>query len=340
MPVNKKQLLRMIRFVAELRRNAYPNATTFTRKLRELDLDENLNLGCSERTVMRDLETLRGDFHAPIAFSQENNGYYLTNSCWELKVPFLDDDMVMAAMLGAQLAEKIMPSPVREQIRDAVDNSIADNNSELLDQTYIETLLVASGVKTAIAPAIFGTVFQAWRERRVLRLAYRKGDSGEVTEREFEPHIVACHKGNWYLKGVDRAEEKKVIVLAIFRIERAELTGRTFEIRKDILKQTKKEGLFDYPKIENIRVRCAKEIAYYLYEQQRTRKLVIAPQPDGSLVVTLPPSPETEAVRWILGEGGSVEVLEPAWLREKICTLAKKTAEVNRVRRKMSCLPN
>lgn len=62
MPINK--LLRLIRFVAELRRNAYPNAATFARKLRELDLDENLNLGCSERTIMRDLETLRGDFHA------------------------------------------------------------------------------------------------------------------------------------------------------------------------------------------------------------------------------------------------------------------------------------
>lgn len=330
MPINKKQLLRMIRFVAELRRNAYPNAATFTRKLRELDLDENLNLACSARTVMRDVETLRNDFAAPISFSTENNGYFLTNSCWELKVPFMDDEMVMAAMLGAQLAEKIMPSPVREQIRDAVDNSIADNNSELLDRTYIETLLIVSGNKTCIAPEIFGTIFRAWRERRVLRLVYRKGDTGKVTGREFEPHIVACHKGNWYTRGVDRANGK-VIVLAIFRIEKAELTERTFEIRKDILTQTRKEGLFDYPKIENIRVRCAKEIAYYLYEQRRTKKLVITPQEDGSLIVVLPPSPEQDAIRWILGEGGNVEVLEPHWLREKVREKALKAAELNRI---------
>ncbi len=329
MPVNKKQLLRLIRFVAELRRNSYPNAASFTRKLRELDLDENLNLACSERTVMRDLETLRNDFHAPISFSPEENGYYLTNRYWELKVPFMDDDMVMAAMLGAQLAAKIMPSPVREQIRDAVDNSIADNNSELLDQTYIETLLIASGGKTSIAPEIFGTVFRAWRERRVLRIVYRKGDTGEVTEREFEPHIVACHKGNWYAKGVNRAD-KKVIVLAVFRIGRAELTARTFEIRKDILAQTRREGLFDYPKIGNIKVRCSKDIAYYLREQCGAKKLDITPQEDGSLVVILPPSPEIEAIRWILGEGGNVEVLDPRWLREKIRDRALKTAELNR----------
>ena len=330
MPVNKKQLLRMIRFVAELRRNSYPNAASFTRKLRELDLAENLNISCSERTVMRDLETLRSDFHAPISFSQEENGYYLTNRYWELKVPFMDDDMVMAAMLGAQLAEKIMPSPVKERIRDAVDNQIADNNSKLLDRTYIETLLIASGGKTAVSPEIFGAVFRAWRERRVLRLAYRKGDTGEVTEREFEPHIVACHKGNWYVKGVDRAD-KKVIVLAIFRVQKAELTDLEFEIRKDILERTRKDGLFDYPKIADIKVKCSQDIAYYLYEQQKAKKLAITPQEDGSLIVVLPPSAEAEAIRWILGEGGSVEVLEPRWLREKVCSLARKTAEINRV---------
>ena len=330
MPINKKQLIRFIKFVAEMRKNAYPNATTFSRKLQELDLNENLNISCSERTVMRDLDTLRRDFNAPISFSQENNGYFLTNPYWELKVPFMDDEMVMAAMLGAQLAGKIMPSPVREQIRDAVDNSIADNSSNLLDQTYIETLLVASCGKTTILPEIFGTVFQAWRERRMLHLVYQKGSTGEVSERDFEPHIVAYHKGNWYIKGVNRADGK-VSVLAVFRIQKAEISLRTFEIRKEILKQTEKEGLFDYPKIENIKVKCSQDIAYYLYEQRKAKKLDITPQEDGSLLVVLPPSPEMEAIRWILGEGGNVEVLEPQWLREKICALAKKTAKVNRV---------
>ena len=330
MPVNKKQLMRLIKFVAEMRKNAYPNASTFARKLREMDLNENLNISCSERTIMRDLDTLRKDFDAPIVFSPEHNGYCLTNQYWEFKVPFLDDDMVMSAMLGAQLAEKIMPSPVRERIRDAVDNSIADNNSELLDRTYIETLLIASGAKTSITPEIFGTVFQAWRERHVLHLTYRKGSTGEVTERDFEPHIIAYHKGNWYLKGVNIADDK-VIVLAVFRIERAEITQFEFKIRKDILEQTRRDGLFDYPKIENIRVKCSKDIAYYLHEQRKAKKLGITPQEDGSLIVVLPPSPEQEAIRWILGEGGNVEVLEPQWLREKICTLAKKTAEINQV---------
>ena len=70
---------------------------------------------------------------------------------------------------------------------------------------------------------------------------------------------------------------------------------------------------------------------YYLYEQRKAKKLVIAPQEDGTLILTLPPSPEQEAIRWILGEGGNVEVLEPLDLRQKIHDLAVKTAEANSI---------
>ena len=151
MPVNKKQIMRMVKFVAELRRNTYPNATSFTKKLRNAELMENLNIACSERTVMRDLEVLKRDFHAPIRFSQENNGYFLENQYWEFQVPLQTNEAIMGAMLGARLAEDIMPSPVKEQIHNAVDETITNNNSEFFDRTYLESLLVAALV---IAPFV------------------------------------------------------------------------------------------------------------------------------------------------------------------------------------------
>ena len=319
----------MVKMVADLRKNLYPNANTWVKKFEALDRDENLNIACGKRTVMRDIDSLRKDFNAPIEYSSEHNGFYLTNPYWEFQVPFFDDEMIMSAMLGAQLAGEFLPSPLKEQIQNAVDNQIADNNSELLDQTFIETLLIASETKTTTSPEVFGSVFQAWRERRILMLTYHKGSTGVISKRKFEPHIVAYYRGSWYVKGVDLTDGK-VITLAIFRIQKAEILSETFEIRREILQETKRNGLFNYPKIENIKVKCAAEIAYYLYEQRKAKKLVIEPQPDGSLIVTLPPSPEQEAIRWILGEGGNVEVLEPAVLRQKIHDLAVKTACVNK----------
>ena len=96
MPTNKKQLLRMVKMVADLRKNSYPNANTWVKKFEALDRDENLNIACGKRTVMRDIDYLRKDFNAPIAYSSEHNGYYLTNPYWEFQVPFFDDEMIFA----------------------------------------------------------------------------------------------------------------------------------------------------------------------------------------------------------------------------------------------------
>ena len=169
MPTNKKQLLRMVKMVADLRKNSYPNANTWVKKFEALDRDENLNVACGRRTVMRDIDYLRKDFNAPIAyapieFSSEYNGFYLTNPYWEFQVPFFDDEMIMSAMLGAQLAGEILPSPVKEQIRDAVDNQISANNSELLDQTFenlplIATLYGYSDVETYSSTLNFHTTY-------------------------------------------------------------------------------------------------------------------------------------------------------------------------------------
>jgi predicted DNA-binding transcriptional regulator YafY len=330
MPINKKQIFRMLKMVSDLRSNSYPNANTWVQKFKDLDLKENLNIACGLRTIMRDIDSLRKDFNAPIEYSSEQNGYYLTNQYWEFQVPYFDDGIITSAMLGAQLAGEILPSPIKEQIRNAVDNQLSTNNSELLERTFIETLLIASGTKTTTSPEIFGTVFQAWRERKTLALTYQKGGASEVSVRHFEPHIVAYHKGNWYTKGVE-LKDNKVITLAIFRITSVKMLSVVFEARKDILQETKRNGLFNYPKIENIKVKCSSNIAYYLYEQQKAKKLTIEVKEDNSLIVTLPPSPEQEAIRWILGEGGNVEVLEPLYLREKVYNLALKMADVNKV---------
>lgn len=329
MPINKKQVIRMIKFVAELRKNSYPNAASFVRKLREADLQANMNISCSERTIARDLEVLRNEFNAPIEFSPENNGYYLTNQYWNFQVPVQAEEAIIGALLGARLVEDIMPSPVKETIKAAVDDALTTQGTDFFDEAYLESLLIASACKTIPEPAVFEKVFQAWRTQRRMNLTYKKGiGDRELSERIFDPHIIAFHNGNWYTKGVDQTNNK-IIVLAIFRIQKAQFAPQHFDLDKKILEDTRKNGLFDYPKIENITVRCSAKIAYYLYEQQKAKKLQITANDDGSLTVILPPSPEHEAIRWILGEGGNAEVLEPKWLREKIYKAAKNTVKVH-----------
>ena len=42
MSIQSRQTLRMIKFVAEMKKNNYPNASSFAALLRKLDIDDNL----------------------------------------------------------------------------------------------------------------------------------------------------------------------------------------------------------------------------------------------------------------------------------------------------------
>ena len=70
---------RLTRIVSLMKRNHILEAHGILGKLRELDIEENIPLDCSLKTVYRDIQTLKRDFDAPIAVSRTNGerGYYL-----------------------------------------------------------------------------------------------------------------------------------------------------------------------------------------------------------------------------------------------------------------------
>ena len=98
---------------------------------------------------------------------------------------------------------------------------------------------------------------------------------------------------------------------------------------KKLLESTRQNGLFEYPKVEGIRLKCDASISLYLREHQKAKQFTIEPQDDGSLIVTLQPSVEHEVIKWILGEAGHIEVLQPLALRRKVANAAKKILERN-----------
>ncbi len=329
MSVQSRQALRMIKFVAELKKNNYPNAGSFAKLLRKADGDENFAFACSTRTIMRDIETLQNDYHAPIAYDALRRGYYLKSSDWEFNCPVMDDDIFSMTLLGTRLASDILPQPIKGKLDHAMEKSLTGNSSEFFDQAMIESLLCASGIKAAIEPEIFKTVFDAWRIHQVLNITYQSPNT-EPSERKFEPHIIVFHKGLWYTKGFE-ARTKNIKVYAIQRIQKAAFAGATFPINKQLLEDTHKNGLFDYEKIDNIKLRCDASIAFYLQEHQKIKQFKIECQPDNSLLIYLRPAIEHEVIRWVLGESGKIEVLEPLALRKKVADAAKLVYEKNKL---------
>lgn len=329
MSIQSRQALRMIKFVAEMKKNNYPNASSFAELLQKLDIDDNIACSCSARTVMRDIEVLQNEYKAPIVYDPARRGYYLKHSDWEFNCPIMSDDIVSMTLLGTRLATDILPEPLKEQVGIAVDKTLTGNNSEFFDEAMIESLLCATGIKAAIDPAVFKKLFDAWRLHQVVKLTYRK-PSGEISERRFEPHIIAFHRGIWYAKGYEFGT-KNIKTYAIQRICEVSFGGAVFETDKRLLAETRRNGLFEYPRIDGIQLRCDASIAFYLYEHQKVKKFKIERQPDDSLIITLKPAFEHEVLRWVLGEAGRIEVLYPPELRRKVAEAGKCIIEKNRL---------
>lgn len=322
------QITRLVKLVAELRRNKYPNTESFSKLLRDTDLYENHGISANPRTVSRDFDALRYEYNAPIAYCAKNRGYYLTDTTWEFLCPVLDENFLDMAIIGTRLASDILPQPLNKEVNDAIDQALTTNNPEFFDTAMIESLLCASGIKAEIDPEIFKTVFDAWRMHQTLEITYQSPNAAP-SERKFEPHIIVFHKGLWYTKGFE-AGTKTIKVYAIQRIHRAAFAGVPFPVNKQLLEDTRKNGLFNYEKINGIKVRCDASIAFYLQEHQKIKQFKIDRQPDGALIVYLRPAIEHEVIRWVLGESGKVEVLEPLSLREKVAAAARQVYEKNR----------
>ena len=328
MSIQSRQALRLMKFVAEMRKNNYPNAGSFARLLRRADEEENIPCTCSTRTIMRDIETLKNEYNAPIEYDAVNRGYFLLNPGWELNVPLMNDDVLSMSMLSTKLASDFLPEPVKARANSAMENALAGNSSRFFDDAMIESILCATGIKSAVDPEVFRKIFDAWRMHQVVELTYHKPNEPESV-RFFEPHILAFRNGIWYAKGYEHGT-KDVKVYAIQRISDASFAGDTFVSDKKLIEETRRNGLFVYPRISGIRLRCDASIAFYLREHQHVKQFKVEPQSDGSLIITLKPAFEHEVIRWILGESGKIEVLNPPELRSKVAAAGKLIWERNR----------
>ena len=325
MPKTKHQMTRLINLVAELKRNKHSTCASYAKLLGE---DARDPITCSVRTIERDIAFLRNVLKAPILYDSARRTYCIEDKTWEMKCPArISDEMMTSTMLGAQLAESIMPEPVKGEIQAALAQHLTSNYSTQLEDAFVESLLYADKLKAAIEPETFRAVYDAWRQRSSITFVYHK-PNGKPSSRLFEPHVVSFHNGLWYAKGVS-LPDRKVTVFAIHRMSEVKLTGVGFDIDTKLIKDVNENGLFGFPKRDDIKVRCDAEIVFYLREHEKAKNLKIEPQPDGSVIVTLSQATEYDTLRWVLAEAGKIRILEPDSLREHLLESARKIIERN-----------
>ncbi len=326
MPLSKKQLVRLVRLVAQLKENRYPNCASFAEEMRRLDLDENLNLSCTPKTIARDISVLKKDFGAPIAFDVSRNGYFLKHHEWTFSCPqIFDDSCMLSAVLGARVAEHIFPQPMRKQIRDAVNFLLTNNNPGFLDTTQVDSLVVIPSNKAQINADVFMPLFYAWQNHVVCHIVY-KDSKGKDSERDFEPHVLVFFDGVWYAKGFCHAR-KEMRTLALARMQSVVPSGWHFTPEPKIVATANEEGIFDREVVTDVIVRCDDYLAKIIQTRPLHIEQRVVPLEDGGCEIHVGKMTKFRLITWVMHQCGRAEIIATTSIRDEITLFASKIIE-------------
>jgi proteasome accessory factor B len=326
MPINKKFRERVNCLLRLVKENRYPNYTMMIKEMKKLDVAGAYNI--SRKTIQRDVAYLKEELHAPIEYDPVNRGYYLTNPYWEGYIPFLEEHEIDAAIIGAHLAETILPpSRLQEDIRKGTDALWSRNNGSA-DDFMVLSALVSNGSCAKVDPEIFQTVFEAWREQFSLHIKYMPVNGNSVSEMKLEPHVLTLFDNVWYIRakirqvGEVRVASPEFKTFALHRIKGVmKLTGH-FELDRHEVEKVNRGELYDLEKVSHAKLKLTGQAAKY--GQEYLPVASIKKGDDDSIILALKEVEEFRILNFIMTSMGEAIVLSPPELQQKILDAAEK----------------
>ena len=325
MPANKNQIRRMQTILKMMRQGRYPNYTSFMKEMRDQDVAGAFRI--SNKTFSRDIADLRDEYKAPIHYDSCRKGFYLSDTEWYNEDMMIEPFEMKAAILGEKVAKELFPEPMRGEIEKAVASLLMKNETGMAEAVDMESfqVLCPEGLPK-IDPDVFLAAYNAWEQRKELRLVYRSS-TDHVSEKVFEPHVFAWNGGCWYLKGKvlredgARCASPKLRVLALHRIEKAEMLDSEFWPEPAIAEAVKKSGLFDFAPYPEVDVEFFSPFAKPM--EERYPEKVVSSGKD-SVRLKLKVANEYEAVQLVLGVCGNAKVYDPDRLRTYLRRIAER----------------
>lgn len=316
------QFWRLLRIDEEIRAGRYPTAE----KLAAL-------FEVSRRTIERDIEFLRDRYDAPIDYDAKRRGYFYASETFFLKSLFLSDEELFAVAVFEKTLRQYRNTPIEVRLQ-AVFSKLAALLPE--DLVSVSTLWLDDGVTfisepaPAIEPEIFEAVFSAVKRKRALKFFYRSLEQNEPSLRVCEPYHIVCQRGAWYVIGRCR-EKNDVRIFAFSRMSGISLLERdAFEVPEDF-------KLTDYIDTNvgvwlgkrtpfTVRLLFSPAVGVFAEEHLWSDEQKVKVLPDKSVEVSFSTTQFEEIMRFCLGQGATVKVLEPPELVQAVRKEAAKVA--------------
>ena len=308
----KSQFVRLMELDRAIRARRYPNCLTFA-----------ADYEVSQKTIQRDIDFLRDQCGAPIAYDREHKGFYYEDTTWLLPSLVLSEGELVALLLAGRVADQYHGTPMARHI-DGLFDKLADL---LPDKLTINPLLLHTRFTFTTTPCktidekIWSTVVAALLAQQTVRIAYRPFESSAPKKdktSEICPYHIANLQGEWYVFAVHRGHGD-IRQFALARIEKATLTKHRFELPPDFDPEELLKSTFGRyvgtDKPQTVKLLFDKDIADWVTERQWHPAQTLKRRRNGDVELTFPTKSLFEVQRWVLSWGRHVRVLAPTELR-------------------------
>jgi proteasome accessory factor B len=270
---------------------------------------------------MRDLDFLRDDHHAAIAYDNSRKGFRLTDPTFTLAPVELTQREVFTFSIARKLLERFEGTPLEMDMRSVLAKIAAGLQVTVaLDlESLTDQFTVLSEDHVLVDPEIWQRAGRAINQRERLRLRYQRFD-GVTRDYLVDPcHLVAYH-GNWYLLALN-SSAARMETFALSRCRSLAATGQHFPRTaafdpKAFFKHAFGISQADQP--WNARLLFAREVATYIHERMWHPSQQLRQRRDGTLELRLQTSSRKELTRWILSWMPHVKVLAPRQLQDRV----------------------
>lgn len=312
------ELMRSFRFYEIdriIREGNYPNVKELAGKVK-----------CSERTIHRDLDSMRRLFFLDIP-ALLNGGYYYTEEDKKkenLKFYFpVSQGELFAIGLIEPLLCQYKNTPIQDDLITLFNKIITafPHNVTVSTALPISNVSFISDSVSKIEEKVFTCIMDATLNNNSISFDYQPLQKTTTMNRHLNPYHIVCQRGNWYVLGFCH-DKNKVRVFNFSRIKNIKIEDVVFDLPPNF----KLEDYFD-PGVGvwlsskdkmNVKLLFDASIGTFACEHIWHPKQIITQYEDGSVLVEFVTNQIPEVKRWILGQGKTVKVLEPPELIQQI----------------------
>jgi predicted DNA-binding transcriptional regulator YafY len=268
------------------------------------------------RTIERDIEYLRDMYQAPVEYDYQKRGYYYSEPNFFVKSVMMTEGELFSIALFDHVLEQYRNTPIEtalhrifQKIVQSMPEKVTVNSGMLSPH-----ISVISDHHGPIDPKVFEKIFTALKTRQTVTFEYRPLQKTTFMARTVDPYHAVCQRANWYFIGYCH-DKKEPRMFSFSRAKNVTLTKNRFEIPKGFKPEAyfdKEMGVYASSRTAyTVELLIADEIGTYALERQWHDTQKVEQRKDGSVYVKFTTTQIPEVLRWVLGQGHTVKVLNP-----------------------------